>query len=159
MSSQDFLYASPAYSQSCLRYPPSPSDCSQSSSDLSSRSSSYLSDPSPSYHATEHRPPAYHPQQHGTSHSNNRVNIAHPYARLFAKKEEVKRRKIWNHALEKALFNPYELSVDYASQLMSVLTNTFCMSFLPDQHWVPHIAAPSTSPAWRPTLISFMPSC
>lgn len=36
--------------------------------------------------------------------------IAHPYARLYAKKEEGKRRKIWNHALEKNLFNAYELS-------------------------------------------------
>ncbi|KAF8807474.1 hypothetical protein BYT27DRAFT_7189544 [Phlegmacium glaucopus] len=38
------------------------------------------------------------------------VQISHPYARLFAKKDEVKRRKIWNHALEKSLFNPFELS-------------------------------------------------
>ncbi|KAK0465123.1 uncharacterized protein EV420DRAFT_940382 [Desarmillaria tabescens] len=36
--------------------------------------------------------------------------IVHPYARLYAKKEEGKRRKIWNHALEKSLFNAYELS-------------------------------------------------
>lgn len=45
------------------------------------------------------------------SHSREsapRVDIAHPYARLYAKKEE-KRRKIWNHALEKSLFTPYEL--------------------------------------------------
>ena len=39
------------------------------------------------------------------------VQISHPYARLFAKKDEVKRRKIWNHALEKSLFNPFELQV------------------------------------------------
>ena len=39
------------------------------------------------------------------------VQISHPYARLFAKKDEVKRRKIWNHALEKNLFNPFELQV------------------------------------------------
>ncbi|KAF9056238.1 hypothetical protein BJ165DRAFT_493566 [Panaeolus papilionaceus] len=32
-----------------------------------------------------------------------------PYARL-AKKDEVKRRRIWNHAFEKAIFSPYELS-------------------------------------------------
>lgn len=37
------------------------------------------------------------------------VQISHPYARLFAKKDQVKRRKIWNHALEKSLFNPFEL--------------------------------------------------
>jgi hypothetical protein len=40
---------------------------------------------------------------------SNRIKIAHPYARLFAKTGEVKRRKIWNHALEKSLFSPYEL--------------------------------------------------
>lgn len=37
------------------------------------------------------------------------VQVSHPYARLFAKKDQVKRRKIWNHALEKSLFNPFEL--------------------------------------------------
>ncbi|KAK2461865.1 hypothetical protein APHAL10511_006328 [Amanita phalloides] len=42
--------------------------------------------------------------------SSTRINVAHPYARLFAKKDEVKRRKIWNHALEKSIFSPYELS-------------------------------------------------
>lgn len=37
-------------------------------------------------------------------------NIAHPYARLYAKKDSTKRhRKIWNHALEKLLFNSHEL--------------------------------------------------
>ncbi len=35
--------------------------------------------------------------------------IPHPYARLFAKKDQVKRRKIWNHTLEKSIFTPYEL--------------------------------------------------
>ena len=44
---------------------------------------------------------------------NRQVQISHPYARLFAKKDEVKRRKIWNHALEKSLFNPFELQVLY----------------------------------------------
>ncbi|KAJ4486224.1 hypothetical protein J3R30DRAFT_1472031 [Lentinula aciculospora] len=42
--------------------------------------------------------------------STSRASIVHPYARLYAKKEEGKRRKIWNHALEKSLFNPFELS-------------------------------------------------
>ncbi|TFK77038.1 hypothetical protein BDN72DRAFT_830206 [Pluteus cervinus] len=40
----------------------------------------------------------------------DKLNIAHPYARLYAKKDEVKRRRIWNHALEKSIFTPYELS-------------------------------------------------
>jgi hypothetical protein len=36
--------------------------------------------------------------------------VAHPYARLYAKKDSTKRhRKIWNHALEKSLFNSHEL--------------------------------------------------
>ncbi|ETW87276.1 hypothetical protein HETIRDRAFT_247266, partial [Heterobasidion irregulare TC 32-1] len=39
------------------------------------------------------------------------VDIAHPYARLFAaKKDGTKRRKIWNHALEKSVFSPQEIS-------------------------------------------------
>lgn len=38
-----------------------------------------------------------------------RTQIAHPYARLFAKKDEVKRRKIWNHALEKSIFDANQL--------------------------------------------------
>ncbi|KAJ3895003.1 hypothetical protein GG344DRAFT_73570 [Lentinula edodes] len=49
----------------------------------------------------------------GSSSANSssaRASIVHPYARLYAKKEEGKRRKIWNHALEKSLFNPFELS-------------------------------------------------
>ena len=38
------------------------------------------------------------------------VDIAHPYARLFAaKKDGTKRRKIWNHALEKSVFSPQEM--------------------------------------------------
>ena len=41
--------------------------------------------------------------------TTRQIQISHPYARLFAKKDEVKRRKIWNHALEKSLFNPFEL--------------------------------------------------
>jgi hypothetical protein len=41
--------------------------------------------------------------------SGKPTTIAHPYARLFAKKDEVKRRKIWNHALEKSIFDPREL--------------------------------------------------
>ncbi|KAJ4000998.1 hypothetical protein F5050DRAFT_191260 [Lentinula boryana] len=44
------------------------------------------------------------------STSSSRSSFTHPYARLYAKKEEGKRRKIWNHALEKSLFNPFELS-------------------------------------------------
>jgi len=45
------------------------------------------------------------------SSKHKTIQIPHPYARLHAKKDEVKRRKIWNHALEKSIFSPYELYV------------------------------------------------
>lgn len=39
-----------------------------------------------------------------------RGSIAHPYARLYSKKHGAgKRRKMWNHALEKMLFTPQEM--------------------------------------------------
>lgn len=39
-----------------------------------------------------------------------RGQIAHPYARLYSKKNGAgKRRKMWNHALEKMLFSPQEM--------------------------------------------------
>jgi hypothetical protein len=42
--------------------------------------------------------------------SSTHQSVAHPYARLYAKKDSTKRhRKIWNHALEKSLFNSHEL--------------------------------------------------
>ncbi|KAG6336936.1 hypothetical protein ID866_2130 [Astraeus odoratus] len=44
------------------------------------------------------------------SRAATRITIAHPYARLYAKKDGSKRRKIWNHVLEKQLFSPQELS-------------------------------------------------
>ncbi|KII93227.1 hypothetical protein PLICRDRAFT_49298 [Plicaturopsis crispa FD-325 SS-3] len=46
----------------------------------------------------------------GTARPFARSTIAHPYARLANKKDAGKRRKIWNHALEKSLFTPHELS-------------------------------------------------
>jgi len=64
--------------------------------------------PSPHYQEIYNQPLA--PEYQTRPSHNPRIKIAHPYARLFAKKEEVKRRKIWNHALEKSLFSPYELS-------------------------------------------------
>jgi hypothetical protein len=44
--------------------------------------------------------------------SSGKLSIVHPYARLFAKEDDTKRRRIWNHALEKNIFTPYELCVD-----------------------------------------------
>lgn len=43
--------------------------------------------------------------------TESRLTIPHPYARLYAKKDSSKRRKIWNHVLEKQLFTPQELFV------------------------------------------------
>ncbi|KAF8973992.1 hypothetical protein BDZ97DRAFT_1912435 [Flammula alnicola] len=51
---------------------------------------------------------------------SKQTQIAHPYARLFAKKDEVKRRKIWNHALEKSIFDPKELSTIGAPQRRTI---------------------------------------
>ena len=45
-----------------------------------------------------------------------RGTIAHPYARLYSKKQGAgKRRKMWNHALEKMLFTPQEMYVTLRS--------------------------------------------
>lgn len=64
--------------------------------------------PSPSSESSCHAPDFRAPPYSGPRQA--RINIAHPYARLYAKKDEVKRRRIWNHALEKSIFSPYELS-------------------------------------------------
>jgi hypothetical protein len=50
-----------------------------------------------------------------SSRSPSEIVIAHPYARLYAKKNATgtKRRKIWNHALEKSVFNAHEMSVGF----------------------------------------------
>lgn len=56
-------------------------------------------------------------QSHGftetvSTTSGTHSALAHPYARIFAKKGTPKRhRKIWNHALEKSLFSAHELYV------------------------------------------------
>jgi hypothetical protein len=49
-----------------------------------------------------------------SSRSPSQIVIAHPYARLYAKKNATgaKRRKIWNHALEKSVFSAHEMYVD-----------------------------------------------
>ncbi|KAI0002019.1 hypothetical protein BJV77DRAFT_970726 [Russula vinacea] len=46
-----------------------------------------------------------------SSRSPSQIVIAHPYARLYAKKNATgaKRRKIWNHALEKSVFSAHEI--------------------------------------------------
>ena len=74
-----------------------------------------------------------------------RIKIAHPYARLFAKTGEVKRRKIWNHALEKSLFSPYEL---YVHNVIIIL-----FSQPVDRRLELLTAAPSICQAWKRILI------
>ncbi|KAI0375358.1 hypothetical protein BV20DRAFT_1048510 [Pilatotrama ljubarskyi] len=52
-----------------------------------------------------------------------RGSIAHPYARLYSKKHGAgKRRKMWNHALEKMLFTPQEISTMGAPHRRTIYT-------------------------------------
>ncbi|KIP12442.1 hypothetical protein PHLGIDRAFT_38524, partial [Phlebiopsis gigantea 11061_1 CR5-6] len=47
------------------------------------------------------------------SAASSSTRLAHPYARIYAKKAaapSAKRRKMWNHALEKSLFTPEEIA-------------------------------------------------
>ncbi|GLB36213.1 hypothetical protein LshimejAT787_0305010 [Lyophyllum shimeji] len=118
-------YSYPSPSEPSLLYPSSPSASSHSSTDSSLYSSNALpayGPPTPTDPCAY--PPPYSPVDDTSDFSHKprphdptpRVNIAHPYARLYAKKEQVKRRKIWNHALEKSLFSPYEISTVGAPQ-------------------------------------------
>jgi hypothetical protein len=61
-----------------------------------------------------------------SSRSPSQIVIAHPYARLYAKKNATgaKRRKIWNHALEKSVFNAHEMYVDIVNLYVILLTNS-----------------------------------
>lgn len=86
------------------------------------------------------------------SRSSARITIAHPYARLYAKKDGSKRRKIWNHVLEKQLFSPQELS-DLHLHSCPI---THSPSVLP---WVHHTGAPYTSPPSKPTSTAFTINC
>jgi len=54
----------------------------------------------------------------GRSHAD----IAHPYARLYTRREGTKRRKMWNHALEKAIFTPQEISTMGAPHRRKIYT-------------------------------------
>lgn len=81
-------------------------DSFNSPTDFTSGTSSPDSSPSPT--GTRNRA--------GTTPSPSaRFHVAHPYARLVAKKDD-KRRKIWNHALEKSVFTPFEISTLGAQQ-------------------------------------------
>ncbi|KAG6902907.1 hypothetical protein C0995_010077 [Termitomyces sp. Mi166 len=106
--------ASPlSYSHLDLHYPSSPTDSSISSTDLSSN-------PCPAYDPEPYPEPPPYSADRPRPRASTRLAIAHPYARLYAKKEEVKRRKIWNHALEKSLFTPYEISTIGAPQRRTI---------------------------------------
>ncbi|CCL98965.1 uncharacterized protein FIBRA_00973 [Fibroporia radiculosa] len=50
--------------------------------------------------------------------------MAHPYARLYTRRESTKRRKMWNHALEKMIFTPEELSTMGAPHRRTIYTSS-----------------------------------
>ena len=57
--------------------------------------------------------------------TGSRPPLAHPYARIYAKKAEapaIKRRKMWNHALEKSLFTPEEIATLGAPNRRAIYT-------------------------------------
>ncbi|KAI0788588.1 hypothetical protein C8Q75DRAFT_768980 [Abortiporus biennis] len=63
----------------------------------------------------------------GGADSGPRVQIPHPYARMYAKQDagsNGKRRRMWNHALEKMVFKPRELSTLTAPQRRKIYTAT-----------------------------------
>jgi len=61
-----------------------------------------------------------------SSRSPSQIVIAHPYARLYAKKNTTgaKRRKIWNHALEKSVFSAHEMYVDAINVYVMLVTDS-----------------------------------
>lgn len=59
----------------------------------------------------DHRLPAPLRSSDHTLRPHSKLAMTHPYARIYAKKqaEAGKRRKTWNHALEKSIFTPHEM--------------------------------------------------
>ncbi|KAH6917315.1 hypothetical protein BKA70DRAFT_1418073 [Coprinopsis sp. MPI-PUGE-AT-0042] len=53
--------------------------------------------------------PSYKVISGPSKQQHTRREIHHPYARLNLMKDEAKRRKIWNHTHEKAIFRPVEM--------------------------------------------------
>lgn len=85
----------------------------ESDQDNSRCCSSTSSESSSSHRELSHAPDrglAQAPGKYFTQSSSSRLRIVHPYTRLLAKKDDTKRRRIWNHALEKFIFSPFELS-------------------------------------------------
>ena len=97
----------PSYASST--YPPRPRDQKDSVLAASQLIASFPDD-GISFAPAANPSSVQHPAR-DTGRSASRITIAHPYARLYAKKDGSKRRKIWNHVLEKQLFSPQELSV------------------------------------------------
>lgn len=85
-----------------------------------------------------------------SSRSSSRITIAHPYARLYAKKDGSKRRKIWNHVLEKQLFSPQELSVHIIFPFSSLIIP------LSDPPWAPPTGVQFISPPSKPISTGFI---
>ncbi len=73
-------------------------------------------------------PPDVQPRFSGISppSPSSQIVIAHPYARLYAKKNATgaKRRKIWNHALEKSVFTAHEMWVDAINGTVTSVADT-----------------------------------
>lgn len=138
--------------------PPPPSysapTCPPRSHDLKSSSQFIASFPDSGISFPPANPPSavQHPAR-DTSRSASRITIAHPYARLYAKKDGSKRRKIWNHVLEKQLFSPQELSVPYLSPVPKLNPP------VPDPPWVHPTGAQYTLPPSKPTSTVSIISC
>lgn len=128
----------PSYSYSSPQYHSRPIDHKKSL--LSSQPITSFPDDGISFAPTALPPNSVQHPARDTCRSASRITIAHPYARLYAKKDGSKRRKIWNHVLEKQLFSPQELSVYLSSKGIS----TFNVPFL-DPPWVRHTGVPYIS--------------
>ncbi|TBU34556.1 hypothetical protein BD311DRAFT_773626 [Dichomitus squalens] len=101
------MYTPDASAMPPYSFPALPSDAGPSSSALSRRQTRRLSEPA-CLDATSF---------------TARGQIAHPYARLYNKKNTAgKRRKMWNHALEKILFTPQEISTMGAPHRRTIYT-------------------------------------
>ncbi|KZT05932.1 uncharacterized protein LAESUDRAFT_759823 [Laetiporus sulphureus 93-53] len=58
----------------------------------------------------------------GSPTGGSRLDLAHPYARLPTNKDGTKRRRMWNHLLEKSIFTPQEISTMTAPHRRTIYT-------------------------------------
>ncbi|KAI0639759.1 hypothetical protein C8Q77DRAFT_84804 [Trametes polyzona] len=113
---RDFFTPSPSSSSPSDRTPPSASYAETASTSLRSPSSAI----SPVRRDSRRRGSVPSSSDEGLV---VRGSIAHPYARLYSKKHGAgKRRKMWNHALEKMLFTPQEISTMGAPHRRTIYT-------------------------------------